>query len=377
VTPLQERLLERIRSGGPMPFAAYMSLALYDPQHGYYASSERTGWSGDFVTSSVIDPAFGALWARAFEQIWEACGRPATFEVIEVGPGEGRFAADVLDAVTGHFADALTYRLVERMGAARKRQEHLFREHRYDGDLVRWSASITDLEPVDAGLVFANEVLDNLPVHLVQQHHGKLAEVCVGADGHDLVEMLLPLSNPELGAFFERHGAVIPEGHRAEVALAAESFCAHAARAIGRGAIVIVDYGAMAGDLVGRPEGTLVCYSSSGADASPLERPGEKDITAHANWSAVLHALKHAGMDVSGPRPQSKVLIALGLTGVDAELKRDHDDAIAAGRGADAVKAFSRRHALRALSDRSGLGGFDVVAGFRGITAPDAFGRSV
>ena len=360
-----------------MPFAAYMSLALYDPRDGYYANTERTGWGGDFVTSSVIDPAFGALWARAFEQIWEASGRPERFEVIEVGPGEGGFAASVLDAVAGDFAAALTYRLVERMSPARKRQEHLFQEHRHDGDRVRWSASITDLEPVEAGVVFANEVLDNLPVHLVQQQDGRLAEVCVGAEGHGLVEMLLPPSNPELGAFFERHGVVIPEGHRAEVALAAESFCAHAARAIERGAIVIVDYGAMAPELVARPEGTLVCYSTAGADTNPLERPGEKDITAHANWSAATHALTQAGMKVTGPRPQSEVLIALGLADVDTELKRDHDAAIAAGRGADAVKALSRRHALRALSDRSGLGGFGVIAGLRGITAPGAFGRSV
>lgn len=371
MTPLQEKLLERIRSTGPMPFAAYMSLALYDPQHGYYARSERTGWRGDFVTSAEIDPAFGALWARAFEDVWDKCGRPGSFEVIEVGPGEGGFAGAVLESVSGDFAKTFTYRLVERMGAARQHQE----EHLGGDPRVRWSSSITELEPVEAGVVFANEVLDNLPVHLVEKRNGVLAEVCVGADAHDLVEMLLPPSNPELAAFFERHGAAIPDGHRAEVTLAAESFCTHAEQAIERGAIVLVDYGDSASELVARRRGSLVCYSSSGADDSPLERPGEKDITAHVNWTAVSYALRAAGMNVSPPRPQHAVLVDLGLSDIDAALKRDYDEAVATGRGAEVVRVLSRRHALRALLDPGGLGRLDVVVAAEGIPPP-AFSRS-
>jgi SAM-dependent MidA family methyltransferase len=366
MNPLQQTLVDRIRASGPMPFAAFMSLALYDPRYGYYAAARRTGWQGHFVTSAELDPAFGALWAHAFESVWDLCDRPREFEVIEVGPGEGGFAAAVLDAISGEFAAALTYRLIERMAGPRERQEA-----RFAGDArVRWSRSITDVEPVDAGIVFANEVLDNLPVHLVERRDGELTEVCVDIDGAELVEVLLPLSNPELGIFFDRHDAVLPEGHRGEATLAAESFCTHAARSIGRGAIVFVDYGDLATDLVDHPRGTLVCYSATGPDDAPLERPGEKDITAHTNWSAVIHALQVAGMEVSGVHPQRDILRALGMGDLDTALKRDHDDALAAHKGVDVMKTLSRRHALRVLSDPSGLGALDVVVGYRGILPP-------
>jgi len=366
VTPLEERLLERIRAGGPMPFAAYMSLALYDPQHGYYARDSRTGWSGDFVTSAELDPAFGALWARALEQVWDAAGRPDPFEIIEVGPGEGGFATAVLGSLAGDLEETVTYRLVERMVPARQRQRD-----RFDSDpRVRWSESITELDKVDAGVLFANEILDNLPVHLVERRGGELLEVCVSASGAELGEVLLPLSNPELERFFERHGADVPDGHRAEVPLATESFCGRASRAIERGAIVFVDYGATASELVTRPGGTLVCYSQSGTDDAVLDRPGEKDITAHANWSAVTRSLREAGFEVARPRPQRDVLRALGLGALDDALAREHDAAIAEKRGADAVRSLSRRHALRALTEESGLGGLEVVVGWRGIEPP-------
>ncbi|MGH2729464.1 MAG: class I SAM-dependent methyltransferase, partial [Actinomycetota bacterium] len=92
-TTLVDLVRERVRADGPMTFADYMSLALYDPDFGYYASgAERTGWRGHFLTSSELDPAWAALWARGFEQIWDGCGRPDHFTLVEVGPGEGTFA---------------------------------------------------------------------------------------------------------------------------------------------------------------------------------------------------------------------------------------------------------------------------------------------
>ncbi|MGH2694669.1 MAG: SAM-dependent methyltransferase, partial [Actinomycetota bacterium] len=117
MTALGEIIAERIRAGGPMPFAAFMSLALYHHRHGYYADAARTGFAGHFLTSPELDPAFGELWAEGLARIWDACGRPERFEVIEVGPGEGTFAAAVLAAAPRELAAALVYRLVERMPA--------------------------------------------------------------------------------------------------------------------------------------------------------------------------------------------------------------------------------------------------------------------
>ena len=366
-SPLQNYLVNRIRTQGSLPFAAYMQLALYHPQHGYYTGGRtRTGWDGHFLTSAELDPAFGELWARAFEQIWEAAGRPTQFDIIELGPGEGGFAHAALSAMSGPFAKAVRYRLVERVGANEERQRHLLDHF----TKVSWHRSIGEVPAADAGCFFANEVLDNLPVHLVEMRAGQLMELCVEEDNGTLVSQLRPPSSPELEAFLDRCGVRLAEGHRFEVALAAESLVAHAAGRIRRGAWVFIDYGLSAVDLSARPEGTLVCYSEAGPDDLPLERPGEKDITVHTNWTSVGVALEKAGHMVLGPRPQRAALTALGLFDLHEDLRAEWERATAAGEGAAALRALSRRQALGVLTDPNGLGGLEVIAGVRGIEIP-------
>lgn len=375
MTPLEEVLVARIRDQGPMPFAAFMSLALYHPQHGYYtAGPARVGWRGHFLTSPELDPAFGRLWARAFEEIWAGCGAPERFEVVEVGPGEGSFAEAVLDAVDASFSEALTYTLVERSPALRERQAE--RLERFPA--VTWSPSITEVGSAAHGCVFANEVIDNLPVHLVERHGTQLREICVDVDGDRLGFVGLPPSSPELERYLYRCEIDLPDGHRFEVGLAAESFVARAAGMFETGCAVLVDYGADAGDLAQRPEGSLVAYSQRGTDDLVLHEPGRKDITSHANWTAVAKACRSAGLEVSAPVSQRKVLGALGLHDLHRELREEHDAALAERRGADAIAALSRRQALGALADPGGLGGLQVLVATRGIAPPsfvDAIGK--
>jgi SAM-dependent MidA family methyltransferase len=366
VTPLEEIIHERIRRHGPMPFAAYMSLALYHPRHGYYTSGpERTGWRGHYLTSPELDPGFGQLWRRAFRQVWDACGRPPGFEIVEVGPGEGAFAAAVLGSADAGFGPELTYRLVERSPALEERQRNLVRDPR-----AVWSPSITELPAIEYGVVFANEVLDNLPVHLVEARGGRVLEVCVDAQDGLLVQSLREPSNPELSSWLDRTGVSLPDGHRYEVPLAAESFVRRVGAAVERGALVLIDYGAEAVELATRPTGSLLSYSERGVDDDPLDRPGHKDITSHVNWTAVRAALEGAGMEVIGPRPQRNIMSALGARTLDEDLKHRHEDALRSRRGADAVAMLSRRQALGALLDPAGLGGLDVVVGLKGVDAP-------
>ena len=361
--PLQERLAARIHERGSLPFAAFMSMALYDRRDGYYAHHPRTGWGGHFVTSPEIDVGFGALWCRFFEDVWRRAGEPSRFDVIEIGPGEGGFARAVLAAADEPLADALRITLVEQMPAARDRQAA-----RIEGDeRVAWVASLDEAAPTEVGCVFANEVLDNLPVHIVEMTDGGIAEVFVAQHDRELVEELGEPSTPALETFLRRHGIELTGGHRIEIPLAAEGFVRRAASLVDRGAVVFVDYGALADELLLHPAGTLTCYSPAGADAAPLVDPGTKDITAHVNWSAVIASLEDAAATVSGPRPQAEVLRALGVADVDRGLHEAHEDALQQGRGVDAVAALSRRNALRVLLDPGGLGGLQVVIGWRGI----------
>lgn len=348
-----------------MPFAAFMSTALYHPRLGYYtAGPHRVGWRGHFVTSPELDPAFGHLWSRAFEKMWRACQTPDAFEIIEIGPGEGTFAAAVLDAVSDDFGNAVRYTLVERSPALRERQETTLA----DNDRVGWAASVTEVQPAAHGCVFANEVLDNLPVHLVSQRDGSLREVCVDRvdDRFEFVE--LPPSSPELERFVDRCGVELPEGHRFEVSLAAESFVSRCASMIDVGCLVFIDYGTDAGELVRRPDGTLLAYSKTGADDLVLERPGDKDITAHANWTAVTAVARREGFEVAPIVSQRRALEALGLHDLHETLRLEHQRSIKEGRGAEAVSALSRRQALGALADPGGLGSLGVLTATKNIT---------
>jgi SAM-dependent MidA family methyltransferase len=365
---LEQELIERIERSGPMPFAAYMALALYDPKHGYYAAgATRTGWRGHFLTSPELDPAFGELWARGFEQIWVATGRPDEFHVVEIGPAEGGFARAVLRASTGSFGERLRYHLVERVPAVADRQrDALAGDHR-----ARWHASIVDLPFLGAGCVFANEVLDNLPVHLVRRDPDGLMELCLEVSAGGLTLAARPPSNPELEFFLQRVSVDLPPGHVYEVGLAAESLVARAARVIDSGALVFVDYGAEADELALRPSGSLLCYSDKGVDADPLERPGDKDITVHANWSAVRAALQGSDLNSIGPLSQRNALLSLGARELDERLKVAHSQAIAERKGAESIALLSRRQSLGALLDPGGLGGLQVQAGISsGIEIP-------
>jgi SAM-dependent MidA family methyltransferase len=360
-TALEDLLRDRIRDQGPISFRDYMNACLYHPDHGYYATGEvRTGRRGHFLTSPELDPAFGALWCGAFEGLWDACGSPSDFTVVELGPGEGGFAAAVLAAADGRFAAALRYVLVEPHGAVAERQRV-----RLGGDArVVWRAELSEVAPVGAGVVFANEVVDNLPVHVLERRDGKVYEVHVTASAGGLKEILLPISSAEL-ADPERGPA---EGERSEVGIEAGAVVGAAARLIERGAVVLVDYGYQ--DAGARPGGTVVSYSSAGADSSVLERSGERDITAHVDWRAVATSLERAGLDVRPPVTQRDALKALGITDLDLRLRAEHREAVATGAGAAAVRALSRRHALRALLDPGGLGGLQVVVGTKSVAWP-------
>ena len=120
---LRQIIVEEIRDRGPIPFSRYMELCLYHPELGYYSrNAEQFGKAGDFYTSSDVHAVFGRLLARQFEEIWRAMGSPAQIEILELGPGRGLFAQDVLDWSEKKFPEffqALHYSLAERSPALR------------------------------------------------------------------------------------------------------------------------------------------------------------------------------------------------------------------------------------------------------------------
>ena len=365
---LEQKIVEEIRAKGPMTVARFMDLALYHPALGYYSRGpERSSRKGHYLTSPEIGPAYGTLWCRAFEEIWSAAGSPAEFTLAEVGPGEGAFIAAVLAASKGAFRDALRVHLIERVPALRRRQEKVLGElplgaGRHE---VSWHAQLAEVPRRAAGCVFANEVLDNVPVHVILGTPDGPAEVCIVEHGGTLSEEAGPLSGEVLDSV-EQMPPLSP-GARFEIRPGVRSILEAAASTFERGAVITVDYGNEATDLAARPGGTLICYSHAGTDDAYLADVGDKDITAHVDWTALRRDLSSVALDPDGPRPQIDVLRLLGARALEQQHRKDHDQAVAEGDGAGAFRALAARQSIATLTDPGGLGALGVMVGTKGL----------
>jgi SAM-dependent MidA family methyltransferase len=130
---VRKQIEREIRERGPIPFSRYMQICLYDPTAGYYSrNAEQFGKAGDYYTSSDVHAVFGRLLARQFDRMWQALDRPPEIEILELGPGRGLFARDVLDWSGKKFHDffaSLTYTLQESSPALRAKLQDTLQNH--------------------------------------------------------------------------------------------------------------------------------------------------------------------------------------------------------------------------------------------------------
>ncbi len=325
---LREQIEEEIRQRGPMPFSRYMEICLYDPSHGYYsANAGQFGKAGGFYTSSDVHAVFGRLLARQFDEIWRALDRPAAIEILELGPGRGLFARDLLDWSKKKFPAffaALMYTLEESSPALRAKLKETLRDHLDAGrarvgtaapgcPAERSSASAgvhRTFAPETPLIVFANEFFDALPVEILTKH-GKLH---LALENNRLRETWLPPLAEEL-EFLDRYGVHPEADERIEVPILAQHWARQIAQSISRGVLLIVDYGyTRSQQLAGRHRGTLMAYRHHSASPDPYQAPGEQDLTAHVNFTALTAACEQAGMQVEQLRTQAQFLMAIGET---------------------------------------------------------------
>ena len=333
---LRERIEREIAERGPIPFSRYMELCLYEPEMGYYARhAEQFGKAGDFYTSSDVHAVFGRLLARQFDEMWRAMGSPERIEVVELGPGRGLFARDVLDWSEKKFPEffrPVRYRLVERSAALRtKLLETLssliamgkclvaetFPERASEGEPEAGQERASTGE--QATIVFANEFCDALPVEVI----GSQGILRVNTRDGRFLETWAKAGQAELD-FLDRYGMHPEAGERVEVGLAAQEYMMRAAGAIGRGFVIAIDYGYTRSELLeGRHRGTVMAYRQHSASANPYEAPGEQDITAHVNFTALAAAAEHAGMRSEKLLTQSQFLTGIGETNQFADAFED------------------------------------------------------
>jgi len=399
VTP-RELIVREIRECGPIPFSRYMELCLYHPEVGYYSrSADQFGKAGDFYTSSDVHAVFGRLLARQFDEMWRVLGSPEQIEILELGPGRGLFAQDVLDWSEKKFPEfccALHYSLVERSPALRERLRLTLARHFKAGkasltteayDPLTLSSRVapgrsvherlggveeSGVSPADGTdepcasenssrgaaeydspahyrgprsarswrsgveqcraeakneceshrddtiiraaalevpiIIFANEFFDALPVEILSAQGGlKISE-----ENGRLAEIWAPATPEEL-EFLDCYSVHPEVGERIEAPLTAQRAMIEIAGLVQRGFILAIDYGHTRQEqLAGRHRGTLAAYRQHSEGSNPYEAPGEQDLTAHVNFTALADTAAQQGMAVQPLLTQSQFLLGIG-----------------------------------------------------------------
>lgn len=331
--PASALLREQIRKDGPISFRDWMAVALYHPTVGYYCRSDRVRWgrAGDYRTSPERSPLFAATFARYFAGLFEPSGSPECLTIAEFGAGDGSFAEGVLEALERRFPAvfAATRYVVDdispdSLAAAR-------------GKLVRFGARVEfggfeQREPIEAGIVFSNELLDAFPVHRVTMHKNELKELYVGLDeAGEFAWITGELSTNRLRDYFELVGGKLIEHQIAEVNLAIDDWLRRVSAKLHSGFLVTADYGADTAELYGPPErrkGTLRAFHRHQLAPNVLARPGEQDITTNVDWSFVRAVGNELGFETVGFERQDRFLLKAGLPEELERLESDAEDEV-------------------------------------------------
>ena len=324
-----------IRKNGPLPFVRFMELALYCPETGYYESNKNTvGRRGDFITSVSTGELFGQLLAFQFgewlENLRQKTAGPVS--ILEAGAHDGKLAADILRWLRDHrpalFA-ATEYGLIEPSATRQQWQ----RETLKDFPNVRWFASLDEFSRLTphasrVGIGFSNELLDAFPVHRLgwNAREKKWFEWGVALDGEKFVWSRLtnhaspvPASIRHLPSSFLD---VLPDDYTIETCPAAENWWRAAAGVLTHGKLVAIDYGFTAAEQFSpaRTRGTLRAYQQQRVNDDLLAQPGEQDLTAHVNFSAIQAAGEAAGLTTELFCPQPQFLTRI----FSAAVKQNH-----------------------------------------------------
>jgi SAM-dependent MidA family methyltransferase len=317
---LREYIEEEIRTRGPIPFSRYMELCLYGPggegaPAGYYSNPrEKFGKQGDFYTSSDVHAVFGRLLARQFEEMWRVLDEPEEITLIEVGPGRGLFAQDVLAwsmKMFPAFYGAVRYTLMEGSAGLRARLAELFGQDIGAGR-VKIAANLDEVDFKTPFIIFGNEFFDALPVEVLDPR----GELRVTVDNSRFAETFVPSSAAVLD-YVEMYAVHPEEGERVDAPLIVQDYMQQIASLTARseqpGYFLFIDYGYTRDEqLAGRHRGTVRSFRKHTLSDSVYDAPGEQDITADVNFTAIAAAAREYGVEPLALVTQSQFLVGIG-----------------------------------------------------------------
>jgi SAM-dependent MidA family methyltransferase len=305
---------------GRVTFAEYMDLALYHPSEGYYTKGRKIiGAAGDFYTSPDVSPIFGYVLADQMEEMWRLAGSPDEWVLLEMGAGKGNLARDILQRISSkypYFFRALGYFIAEKSPSMAGHQKELLSGISVPGRGIRWLDGVEDLQGGGVnGCFFSNELLDAFPVHRIIKTGDRLQEIYVDCVNGCLREITGSLSRQELSDYVDEFQIDMEDGQTIEVNLAMREWLKIIARMAGKAFLLTIDYGDTAERLYSplRGGGTIRSYHRHRLMDSLYEKPGEQDITAHVNFSALIKWGEEAGMKPAGYSSQMYFLLNSGI----------------------------------------------------------------
>ncbi|MCQ3804918.1 MAG: SAM-dependent methyltransferase [bacterium] len=326
-----------------------MELSLYHPQQGYFLGERlRSVQSGDFLTSPEVSPLFGETLAESVRREVAECAvsRPIA---VDVGAGSGSLLKSLVAALAGQVEPWA----VEVSPPAQRAVGEVVGARRVVSDLGGLPERIR-------GVIFANELLDNLPMALARRRGEEWREMWVGAGNGKLMWVEVP-ARPEVEDWVDRFSGPTADGGMVEVQIRACEWARDALARLECGALVVIDYGDTAHGLEDRrADGTLRTYRAHHLGPPPLAEPGQTDITADVNFTAVMEAAREAGASVSLQR-QDEFLEELGLRERIEELRREEMQLARSGDEWRRMQVRSLRTGGETLLHPRGLGGFQVL----------------
>ncbi len=348
---LVKKISSEIIELGPISFARFMELALYDSEYGYYMTHGKTptenprgngdsqiGWQGDFYTTPCLSPLLAKALVRQAQEIDEDLGHPDPFIVLEMGAGEGLLARDFLshcEFFSPQFFQRVKYILIDRSPSMKVRHEQSVASFIQRGAQVSWASSLEECDTqLVTGMLFSNELVDAFPVHRIKVENGNLKELYVDFEEGQFVERVKDPSSTELEKVLGDYEENLPDGFTTEVNLRALSWMKDVARVMKRGVVLTIDYGHVAQDFYSpsRKTGTLLCYTLHRVHVDPYQQIGLQDITAHVNFSSLAIAGKREGLEITGFTDLMHFLMGLGIEEMIQEIGPDSEQGRAAAQ---------------------------------------------
>ena len=315
---LAELLAQQIRQTGSISFHDWMTQALYHPEFGYYNRADRVRWGrqGDYRTSPERSELFAATFARYFVSLYERPVQPAGFTIVEMGAGNGEFAAGVLAKLKQSFPNvfnATKYLIIENSQVSRQVASERLYEFR---DRVVFAEN-EELPSLQSGILFTNELLDAFPVYRLTLRGGELKELFVSIDHEgNFIWVVDDPSSEELIAAFRNQIPSLVEGQIVELNLQICDWFKKVASILANGYVITVDYGAIATELYSakdRPNGTIRAFRRHEFIDDVLLDPGECDITSTVDWTLVESEGKKWGFKTSQLMQLDKFLMQAGI----------------------------------------------------------------